>query len=391
MRDGTQQRNRLLAQAALIVLSAALLYSCSLQQEEKVRTDPFRLVKAVSSPGRYAYHAFYTGAFGNTIEVFDLESKESIGTIVPDEQKKIGAIAISPSEPRGILTLFEVPGNVYKFDLRNHSWERTTLLERVMLGVSVYAPREDIAWISVVGHPEILELNTSSNSVVATINLAAHFKKPLPHVALSPAGEYLAVLGTSPSDTNYYDNVSLVILDTRSRSLQSVVSLDAAPGNPVFTPDGSRLCIQDFSMEDVLLIDIQNRNLTRMPLVRNSVITNKLVIPSSAVDPVRGILVASLADPTIESYGPLNTLAVFDLSEKKMKAVHSIGVKVSQLQYQADGKVLYAVTPDGIAALDGDTFAMLYEIKSSLLNSSQGDRRDPRNYMPGKLVIQELK
>ncbi len=382
--------NRLLLGAVLVVSCTTLLYSCLTQQEEIVKEGPLKLKKVINAPGKYAYRAFYRGSLGNTIEVFDLETKEPIGTIVPDEQRMIATLAMSPSQPRGLITLFEIPGNVYLFDLHNNSWRKTTI-QRNPMGVAVFMPNEDLAWIGVVGNPEVLEVDANSGNVIARVNLSTHFEKPFPHIALSRDGGYLAVLGYSPEPDNYFGDVSVVILNVRTRSVRSVVPLSGVPGHPVFSPDGHLLCIQDFSKGNILLVDIQERKSTVIPLATDSLIKPQFAIFNIAVHPTRDILVASLVGPTGESRGPLNILAVFDLQDKKMKTAIRIGVKVSQLCYQPDGKILYAATPDGIAALDGDTFAVLYEIKSNLLTTSLGEGSNPADNLPGKLVVQEVR
>jgi len=253
-------------------------------------------------------------------------------------------------------------------------------------------PNEDRAWIGLVGIPELLELDTHSAEILAKITLAPQFEKPLPHIALSPDGAHLAVLGSSPIENNYFHNASVVILNTQLRTVQSVVRLKGVPGNPTFTSDGRLLCILNLSMHhDIWVVEIKSGKSSTIPFEVDTLGQQQIGIFDMVVHPARDDLVASLADARPESHGPLNKLVVYNLQEKKVMSLVTIAVRPSHLYYQSDGIVLYTITPDGIAALDGNTFAVLYEIKSRLLDNPQGDRRNPRYYMPGKLLVQELK
>lgn len=372
-----------------VLLSGCIVVQSCTMLNERPSSGPIQLRKPIRTPGLYAYRRFDTGPFRNFVEVFDLESRESIGKLVASEQLPVVGFALTPMAAKGVITLFEIPGILYLFDLQKSQWS-SNVLQRAPLGHVVVQTDKSLVWLSTVGIPEILGFDMNSERVSQTMDLAIYFEKPLPYMAISPDNKYLAVLGNSGQDVENRRNLnSLLVLQLKDGTSQFVMPLGNYPVNPKFSADGRFVCVPMMFEKGMALIDIAEKSSTFVPLPIDSLLKPSYDIFSIAVHPTRQKVVASVLDLSNPDKGPLNLLVIVDLEKKLATSVSELQIIVSELSFCPDGSILYASTPNGIAALDANTFAVLFEVESRLGNAMV--KQQSVHTLAGELIVQELR
>lgn len=375
----------------LAFISILSIDSCAINEERKSVTGPLRLTKPFRSLGTYAYRRFDDGQFRNLIEVFDLSSRKSLGTLVPSErqEQRVLGFAIAPTEPKGIITIHQVPGTLYIFDLQQNDWG-SVVLQRPPLGYAILQSDQPKAWLMDTATPAILEVDLDSRQILTKPNFSSLFDVLLPYTAISSDNRYLAVMGNSGQDRQDKINLnSLAILDISTSEIASTHRIGNHPVNPVFSRTGRYVCTQLMFEKSISLVDRVSQSDTVLFLPMHSEIASTYDFFSIEMHPFENVLIASLYDLSNPQKGPLNLLVLFDLDQRKVRSVAGIQTTVSELCFDPDGSILYAATPTGLAALDAVTFEIIYKIESCL-EIRNVDLPNPQT-LPGDLIVQRLR
>ncbi len=365
--------------------------SCAMNEEKKSVTGPLRLTEPLRSLGAYAYRRFDDGPFRNLIEVFDLSSRKSIGTVVPSErqEQRVLGFAITPAEPRGIITIHQVPGTLYLFDLQQNHWG-SVVLQRAPLGYAIIHSDLPKAWLIDTATPTILEVDLHSKEILTQPNFSSLFNVLLPYLAISKNNQHLAVLGNSGLDPQHESNTnSLAILHIPTYKIISTHRLGNYPVSPVFSYSGRYVCTHLMFERTISLVDRANQTDTVLTLPTHSAIAPTYDFFSMAMHPFQNVLVTSLYDLSNPQKGPLDLLVLFDLDQRRAKSVARVRTTVSELCFDPDGSILYAATPNGLAALSAVTFEINYMIESCL--QPQNVQLPNPLTLPGDLIVQHLR
>jgi hypothetical protein len=375
----------------LLLIWVLSINSCAINEEKNSVTGPLQLTKPLQSPGAYAYRRFDDGPFRNLIEVFDLSSRESLGTVVPSErqEQRVLGFAIAPREPKGIITIHQVPGILYIFDLQQNHW-RSIVLQRAPLGYAVLQSNQPRAWLIDTATPAVLEVDLDSEKTLRKPNLNSFFDVLLPYMAISADNQYLAVIGNSGIDGKNKINLnSLAILDIPTSKITSTHRLGNYPVNPVFSRTGRYICTQLMFERSISLVDRVNQTDTVLSLPIHSQIAPTYDFFSIEMHPSENVLVASLYDLSNPQKGPLDLLVVFDLEQRAVRTVAKLHTTISELCFDPDGSLLYAATPAGLVALDVVSFDITHKIESCL--EVRNIQLPNPQTLPGDLIIQYLR